>query len=103
MSREYPATSAATIAANLRPILPEGASAMARDPVRGSIMYDGTVGCHRGDTRFRAVIGALWLLSLWLGAAMLWGTVFLALSALLCGAVLILFGLRECCPIVYAD
>src|SRR6185503_2495133 len=32
MSREYPATSAATIAANLHPTLPGYASAMARDP-----------------------------------------------------------------------
>src|SRR6516162_5211687 len=39
--------SAATIAANLRPTLPGCASAMARDPVRGSIMYDGGVCRHR--------------------------------------------------------
>jgi hypothetical protein len=36
-SREYPATSAATIAANLRPTLPGCALAMARDPRSGMI------------------------------------------------------------------
>src|SRR5215471_1234586 len=52
ISREYPATSAATIAANLRPTLPGCASAMTRGPTRGSIMYDGTPSRHRADLTF---------------------------------------------------
>ena len=41
------------MAANLRPTLPGCASAMARNPVRGSIMNDGTPSRHRADLPWR--------------------------------------------------
>jgi hypothetical protein len=45
------------MAANLRPTLPESASAMARNPVRRGIMYDETAGCHRDTTGLPAKTG----------------------------------------------